>query len=838
MPLIHVLDNLHERDLGSVADALPWAHVYQDGIVMTKHGGLLSSWSFTGPDMESASEDETDYLSERVKEALDRLASIRGWSVFVNLYRIPSTEYPQGGWFPSRIGRLIDHERFLAYKAEGAHYESRYVLSLCYHNPSVARSHVEQYFMRGSGISEDTSALLQVEKTFAAGCDALVRSLEPFLSLRPLRAKLVRDTFGQTTAVDEHLSFLYYCLTGDVVAIRVPDTGFHVDAYLADRAMKADFQPQFGARHIAIVGINGLPARSLPGLFRGLDSFAQPLRVSMRSILLDKKQGLAELRNYERTWAGAAQNFVTSFVGKMQPGAEPTVSTEATLMEADARRFYDRVEMDQLRVLFFTFNAVLFGPTYEDAAKRAQDVVAYLQDLHFVAQIEGVGAPRAVFGSLPGDVFSNVQRPPISTRNLAHFMPLTGIWPGIETHPSKEYPRNSPPNFYGKTTGTAPFRFCTNAMDSSGHTLLVGSSGGGKSTFLGFLLSQFERYSRAQAVVIDRGHSQLILAKAMELDGVASYYDLGAGHAGVGFCPFAYIDESQVERDYATSFVETLMRLSDQPVTVEHRRYIQEGIKLLAGRPDKTLTTLMTMVPDQTIKDVIQGYLTSIVGDLLDHSSDMVSEAPFLFFETESLASVDDRWKLPVLTHIIHLTTRLAMVRPMLFVIDEAWTYFKDPFMSKMIHEFLKLARRRNCAVIAATQSLQDIDPNSPLGSAMLSECLTKVFLPNPGADRRDADVTAYKNAGLSDYEIYRLANELKRANDYYYTSPVGRRPFSLDLKGVARTMCASTSGNELVRADELMRNNPTNWVSDLLEEHGLADWGETWKTLEVGNLQ
>jgi type IV secretion system protein VirB4 len=198
---------------------------------------------------------------------------------------------------------------------------------------------------------------------------------------------------------------------------------------------------------------------------------------------------------------------------------------------------------------------------------------------------------------------------------------------------------------------------------------------------------------------------------------------------------------------------------------------------------------------------------------------------------------MDDRWKLPVFTHLIHLVTRMIMTRPTLFVLDEAWTYFREPFMAKKILECLKLARRRNCGVVPATQSLADIDPTTPLGSAMLTECMTKIFTPNAGADRRERDVDLYRNAGLTDHEIYRIANTLRRANDYYYTSPVGRRPFSLDLKGLALAMCASTSGTDLTRAGELIHANPRGWVADFLTERGLPDWGAAWVGSEIGSV-
>jgi len=836
--MIKLLDAFHERDLGSLADVAPYAVVPEDGYVVTKSGGLMASWSFMGPDMEAASEEELDVLSERVKDALDRLCHVPGWSVFVNLYRVPSTEYPTTGEFASRVGLLIEQERRIAYVEEGAHFESRYVLTLCYREPRSVTSNslltrIKRWFFHDSGIEESIFDYQRLKSRFQAGASEVIPALSTILDMRQLQCRYVRDVATGTYLVDDHLSFLYYCLTGVHAVIRAPESGNYIDHYLADVAMRADDRPIInGERHVAIVQINGLPQRSLPGMFRGLDRFAMPIRVAIRGILLDKPTALAEMRTYERNWAAAARNILHAFIGRFSNEPEQ-LDTAASAMQADAKALHDRIDADEARALFFNFWAVLYGSTAEEALARAAEVVNYMHELNFPAAVARVQSGYAYRGALPGQLIAGVERPIVTTRNLAHMMPLTGIWPGVEVHPCKDYPKNSPPNFYGKTTGTAPFRFCTHALDTSGHMMIVGPSGGGKSTFLSFLLAQFERYASAQAIVIDRGRSFFTLAKAMELDGVAAHYQIG-DHSDIGFAPFAHIDDSENERDYATSFVEQLVRLSDDdPITVDDRRAIQEAIRLLATRPDRSLLALREVVNSHRIRTVLESYLRSPVGSLLNAKDDAMADASFLFFETETLAGFDRRWKLPVYTHIIHLALRRAMTRPTLFVIDEAWAAFDDEYMSGIILEFLKVARKRNVAVVAATQAMLDITESKRLGTAMLQECLTKVFTPNLGADQRQADLEGYRAAGLTQHEVARIAT-LRRANEYYYVSPVGRRPFSLDLRGVAKAFCAGTSGADLGAVDELINQYPADWPAKLLEASDLPKWAEAFRQYEV----
>src|SRR5262249_9149073 len=54
-----------------------------------------------------------------------------------------------------------------------------------------------------------------------------------------------------------------------------------------------------------------------------------------------------------------------------------------------------------------------------------------------------------------------------------------------------------------------------------------------------------------------------------------------------------------------------------------------------------------------------------------------------------------------------------------------------------MIHDKLKTIRKRNGAVILATQSPRDA-LNSPIAHTILEQCPTQILMPNPRADARD----------------------------------------------------------------------------------------------------
>src|SRR5207249_2076025 len=81
-----------------LADLVNYAALVDEGVCLLKDGGFLAVWTYTGPDLESASHEELAVLSSQVNAALVRLGN--GWMLHVDAIRRPSVGYPEGGAFP------------------------------------------------------------------------------------------------------------------------------------------------------------------------------------------------------------------------------------------------------------------------------------------------------------------------------------------------------------------------------------------------------------------------------------------------------------------------------------------------------------------------------------------------------------------------------------------------------------------------------------------------------------------------------------------------------------------------------------------------------------------
>ncbi len=120
-------------------------------------------------------------------------------------------------------------------------------------------------------------------------------------------------------------------------------------------------------------------------------------------------------------------------------------------------------------------------------------------------------------------------------------------------------------------------------------------------------------------------------------------------------------------------------------------------------------------------------------GHLLDAAEDKLSFGDVECFETETLMRDAAGAVPPVLTYLFHRLDARFDGSPTLLILDEAWVFLDDPLFAARIREWLKTLRKKNVAVVFATQSLADI-ANSTIAPAVIESCPQRIFLPNDRA--------------------------------------------------------------------------------------------------------
>jgi type IV secretion system protein VirB4 len=156
----------------------------------------------------------------------------------------------------------------------------------------------------------------------------------------------------------------------------------------------------------------------------------------------------------------------------------------------------------------------------------------------------------------------------------------------------------------------------------------------------------------------------------------------------------------------------------------------------------------------------------------------------------------------PVLTYLFHRLEARFDGRPTLLILDEAWIFLDHPLFAARIREWLKTLRKKNVAVVFATQSLADISASS-VAPSIIESCPQRILLPNDRAGEPQG-LGAYRRFGLNDRQI-ELISRATPKRQYYLQSARGNRLFDLELGPIARAFCATSDAAVQQRIDAIL---------------------------------
>ena len=781
-----------------LADFLPWAALVAPGVILNKDGSFQRTARFRGPDLDSATQSELIATTARLNSALRRLGS--GWAIFVEAVRRPAQDYPECH-FPDPASELVERERAAQFAEQGAHFESRYFLTLLWMPPAEDAARAESWLYEGK--AEKGTQPRELLSGYIDRTDRLLRPVEGF--------------FPEVAWLDdcETLTYLHSCISTRVQRVRVPESPMHLDALLADEPLTGGLEPRLGAAHLRTLTVVGFPSATFPGLLDELNRLAFPYRWSTRAIMLDKTDATKLLGKIRRQWFAKRKSVAAILKEVMTNEASVLVDNDASNKAADADAALQELGADHVGQAYVTATVTVWDEDAALAAEKLRLVEKVIQGRDFTCIIEGMNAVEAWLGSLPGHVYANVRTPPISTLNLAHMIPLSAVWAG----PEQDEHLSAPPLFYARTEGSTPFRFSLHAGDV-GHTLIVGPTGAGKSVLLALMALQFRRYASAQVFAFDFGGS--IRAAALACGG--DWQDLGSslggnslgddGAGGVFLQPLARINDA-AERNWAAEWLQAILASEGVAVDPATKEHLWSALSSLATAPlaERTLTGLAVLLQSQALKQALAPYcIGGPFGRLLDAESEHLGESTFQAFETEGLTG--SAAAPAVLSYLFHRIEGRLDGSPTMIIIDEGWLVLDSPAFAAQLREWLKTLRKKNASVIFATQSLADIEA-SAVAPAIIESCPTRIFLPNERAAEPQI-LSIYRRFGLNDRQIEIIARATPK-RDYYCQSARGNRLFELGLGEVALAYTATSS-----KTDQLA-------IAELTQAHGASEFAHHW---------
>ena len=779
-----------------LADYLPWACLAAPGVVLNKDGSFQTTFRYRGPDLESSTEEELVSVTARVNNVLRRFGS--GWALFFEAVRRPAAEYGESA-VANAAAWLVDQERAADARSRAARFESDYFLTLLWLPPADTEGRAEQVL---------------IERPARRGAAGWRGALEAFETRAGQVFDLLAGTLAEIAPLDdaETLTYLHACISTRRHPVCVPELPVFLDAVLADEPFTGGLEPMIGETHLRTLSVLGFPGTTLPGLLDELNRQGFGYRWVTRFIALDKTEAERLLTRKRRHWFAKRKSVGAVLRETLFQEESVLVDNDAANKSADADAALQELGSDLVAYGYVTTTVTVCDPDPARVESHLRAAERVLNARGFTLIRESLNAAEAWLGSLPGHAYANVRRPVISTLNLAHLVPLSAVWAGEAANVHLA----GPALIEARTDGTTPFRLNLHVGDV-GHTLIVGPTGAGKSVLLSLLALQWTRYPGAQVFVFDKGRS----ARASILAMGGAFLALGAeGRAALQ--PLRDID-TPAGAAFAADWLAGICAAEGVPVDPPLKTALWETIGALAAAPpsERTLTGFCLLLQSARLKAALHPFtLEGPHGHLLDGGEDALEISDLACFEMEALLQ-SPAAAAPVLTYLFHRLEARFDGQPTLLMLDEAWLYLDHPVFAPRLRDWLKTLRKKNVAVVFATQSLDDID-RAAIAPALVEACPVRIFLPNERA-REPAQAAAYRRFGLNSRQLSLIAEAVPR-RDYYYTSPPGCRLFDLGLGPVALAFCAAASPADQALIDSLCaQESPGGFAGALLGARGLA---------------
>jgi type IV secretion system protein VirB4 len=270
----------------------------------------------------------------------------------------------------------------------------------------------------------------------------------------------------------------------------------------------------------------------------------------------------------------------------------------------------------------------------------------------------------------------------------------------------------------------------------AGNTLVLGSTGVGKTTLVMFLLAMTRKWTPAPRIVLfdlDRGSEIAVRALG------GRYFKLEAGKP-TGCNPL-----QRTPNPARIQFWEQLVRTCVQnpalPLLPADDRAIADAVSAVASMPRhlRRLSTVRQNLPKtgaNSLHDRIGrwcqgGALGWVFDEADDRLGDLHAFSTIGFDTTEFLDLPEVRT--PVMMYLLNVMDELTDGERLIYSISEFWKALDNPLFTEFAKQRQKTIRKQNGLGIFDTQSPSDVLRHE-IGRTMVEQSVTKIFLANAEA--------------------------------------------------------------------------------------------------------
>ena len=529
-----------------------------------------------------------------------------------------------------------------------------------------------------------------------------------------------------------------------------------------------------------------------------------------RGLTMDKARG--RIRSAQKHFFSSRYSMVAH--------ARGTESTDAALLDsaaaAEAAVLGDAlVELQSQGIPWGELAASLsvHAPTLRELEEIDSSIVRIFTGRDIKILREGYGQLSAWFARLPGQAPGRqLRRMPVSAGTAlccaALFAPERG--------------RSTSKHLKAPSLATLETR-CSTLYDYDlfnggdvGHSLILGSTGSGKSFLLNFLLIHAQRY-KPRVAVLDLGGGYRHVTEMLG----GGYLRLDGDAGGSSLRPFS-LPKNERTFTFLTGWISRLLRLGGYQPTADDGGEIQKLIVALYGLPlaQRRMSALVETLPPRMKPAMTRWTSAGQWGRIFD-AAGRGGDLSGTDWQVVDLSGASEHPDLcsAALSYCLE-RLRLELERPdeiarlKIMVVDEAWKFLAEPATADYMAEAARTWRKRNAALILATQSPSDVVSGAASG-ALIESIPNRLFLAN--SDLSD-EVAARLQLSAAEAEVIR---GLLPKREMYARTPQGSEVLSLSVDRRSYWLFTSNPQESERRAEVIQRTGDLRSAIEELAEGG-----------------
>lgn len=492
--------------------------------------------------------------------------------------------------------------------------------------------------------------------------------------------------------------------------------------------------------HHRIVSLKVQPEATFPAMGALLARGAHDLDVIVTGYTPNKAGELTALKARKRITSGLRLQHV------MMGRADVDVESDVQDQQLD-QTIRDLVETSR-RLVHAEIFLLIRGPDRDATRETADHVLLSLRSLNGAeGLLEHHATTLAFLESLPyatrrvpygkGGVHVDGVRPQrFRSDNLADLLPIWGEWEG----------HASPAVLFGARRGGLVKFDPFNPAQPAWNSAVVGTTGGGKSFLVNYLVGQYLSQN-PMIFIVDVGGSYRKLCGLLE----GQYVEFSLDDP-VTINPFRLTEgrtePARTQVAFLTALISRMLaEEGEERIPRRERAVVEEAIRTLysqrkAGQ-ELTLSDYVQVLRSEDAESVsIARRLGQWVGEgsygrFFDGPNRFRPRTGAVVFDLKGLSDYPDLQSTMLLTIINFIWQNVEHVqdRKKLVVFDEVWSLLKNPAAGRFVEESFRTFRKHGAAAIAITQDIRDFS-EAQVGRSILSNAPNKFLLAHKGDTR------------------------------------------------------------------------------------------------------